>query len=57
MAMGIQNLDALDLRAFTGSVESYIEREKPAIVIFMYNPGLLEENIDWDSHKDLFDLR
>ena len=56
MAMGVERVDQLDLRYFTGSVEAYIEQTKPDIVIVMYTPSAIEE-IDWSTHKSTFDFR
>ncbi|MDR3170303.1 MAG: hypothetical protein LBU17_01600 [Treponema sp.] len=38
-ACGVENIDSIDLRNFTGSVRSYIEQTKPDMVIVMYNTG------------------
>ena len=55
LAMGIKNVDAIDLRWFTGSLRSYISQEKPDAVIIAYQsvPG----SIDYSRHNDLFDFR
>lgn len=44
---GVQYVFSIDLRHFTGSVKSFIETEKPNIVIVMYHsgvPGRIEES-------------
>ena len=37
VALGIEYTDEIDLRHFTGSVETFIQTEKPDIVIVVYN--------------------
>lgn len=37
LALGVSEVDMLDLRHFTGSVKTYIEKEKPDVVIVAYN--------------------
>ena len=37
VALGIEYTDEIDLRHFTGSVETFIRTEKPDIVIVAYN--------------------
>lgn len=56
MAMGVERVDQLDLRYFTGSVEAYIKETQPDVVIVMYTPSAIEE-IDWSTHKSTFDFR
>lgn len=56
MALGAERVDQLDLRYFTGSVETYIKETQPDIVIVMYTPSAIEE-IDWGSHESTFDFR
>ena len=56
ISLGTKNVHALDLRHFTGSLETYIDTEKPDIVIVssvVTNGG----KIYWSSHKDSFDFR
>lgn len=52
LAMGIKNIDYLDLRNFTGSVQSYIEQNKPDMVLVMYNPTMLDI-----TNRKVFDFR
>ena len=56
LALGIRNLEMLDVRHFTGSVETYIEEHKPAVVIVM-ETGAMNSPIDWSTHKDKYDFR
>ena len=42
LAMGIQYVDSLDLRHFNGSLHNYIEKEKPDMVIVLYNADMLQ---------------
>jgi len=46
----------LDLRHFTGSVETFILDTKPDAVIVMYPPDNVHE-INWETHEDTFDFR
>lgn len=57
MALGIQSIDSIDLRYFTGSLESYIEESEPDMVIVMYNAGEVSEDVEYLTHTDLFDFR
>ena len=57
LALGLKNLESMDLRYFSGSLESYIRENKPDVVIVLYNPGEISGKIDWSSHRDLFDFR
>lgn len=54
--MGIKHLVVLDVRCFTGSVETLICKEKPDVVLLMYTPNY-EGEIDWKKHKAKFDFR
>jgi hypothetical protein len=52
VGLGVEHVELLDLRYFTGSVETYIEQHKPDIVIVMYNPDAITA-----SHRVLFNFR
>jgi hypothetical protein len=41
LSIGIENLDIVDLRYFTGSIKSYIEKHIPDTVVIMYNPSVI----------------
>ena len=56
LALGVKNIDIIDMRHFTGSLRSYIKETKPDMVIMAYNIGAYR-GIDWRSHKDMFDFR
>lgn len=43
LAMGIQYVDAIDLRYFDGSLQTYIETEHPNAVVVIYNSGMLND--------------
>ena len=43
LAMGIQYVDAIDLRYFDGSLQTYIEAEHPDAVVVIYNSGMLND--------------
>lgn len=56
LALGVNRLDCIDLRAFNGSLESFIYKNGPYdAVILVY--GLLPEEVNYDTHEDLFDFR
>lgn len=55
LAMGIKYVDSLDIRHFTGSVQTFIDTTQPDIVIVMYNPTILTPNTD--AHIEAFDFR
>ena len=57
LGLSIQEVDAIDLRHFDGSLRSYIETEKPDIVVLAYNLGSLTDKIDLAKHDNLFDFR
>ena len=55
VSIGVKYVDSLDLRHFTGSVMSFIEKNKPDAVIVLYNPNSIKS--DGDLHKAPFDFR
>lgn len=58
LALNVRSLDVIDLRAFTGSLRTFIQKNKPDIVIVLYNPSSeSKKTIQWDSHTDPFDFR
>lgn len=57
MALGATEVDTLDIRHFTGSVQAYIKESQPDMVLVMYYPAELKDNVDWATHKDPFDFR
>ena len=57
LALCEKEVDALDLRQFTGSVETYIEEMNPDIIIVMYTASDIGGEIGWDSHRSKFDFR
>lgn len=57
LALGLKNLEAMDLRYFDGSLESYIRENQPDLVIVMINAGEISGKINRDSHRDLFDFQ
>lgn len=56
LGMGVKHLVIVDVRAFTGSVETLIQKEKPDVIFAMYTP-IYEGEIDWRKHQDKFDFR
>jgi hypothetical protein len=57
LALGMENIEVLDLRAFNGSVRSYIKQNRPDTVIIMYNPTFITGDVDYINSRDLFDFR
>ena len=55
LALGMERLIALDLRAFTGSVHACLQQERPDAVILIYT--ISEFNWDEMNQKSLFDFR
>lgn len=56
LTMGMKHLIMVDVREFTGSIETLIKKEKPDVVMVMYSPRYMGE-IDWTKHRDQFDFR
>ncbi len=56
MSLGIEYTDMLDLRDFSGSVESYINQTEPDIVVILYNPTSIE-TVKESGHTGTFDFR
>lgn len=54
VALGVGYVDSLDIRSFTGSVQSFIEESKPDAVMVLYNPSSIKT--DGDYHKIEFDF-
>lgn len=57
LSLGCRQVVALDIRHFTGSVETFIHEEKPDLVMVMYTAGDYDKKIDWTTHTDEFDFR
>ena len=55
VSLGVKHIDVLDLREFTGSVQTFIEKNRPDAVIVFYNPSSIKS--DGDAHKYTFDFR
>lgn len=57
MALGIEYVSAIDLRYFTGSLQSYIKEYQPDVVIVLYTGvGEIDEK-EYASHTSLWDFR
>lgn len=58
IALSNESTHSLDLRHFTGSVQSYIEQYQPDIVIVAYNPSVFVDSsqIETISHTNMFDF-
>lgn len=57
LALGLRELETMDVRYFTGSLETYIREHQPDLVIVMYNAAEISGKIDWSSGNNLFDFR
>lgn len=57
LSLGCRQIVALDIRHFTGSVETFIQKEKPDLVMVMYTAGDYYQKVDWTTHTDEFDFR
>ncbi|MBQ7692292.1 MAG: hypothetical protein IJT29_01650 [Oscillospiraceae bacterium] len=59
LSLGVRRLDSLDVRHFTGSVQTFVEETKPDVVMVLYNPGSVYNPSvsELKSHKATFDFR
>ena len=48
LALGVRRVDSIDLRNFNGSLKSYIERERPDIVVVLYYSGSIYDKRKYD---------
>ncbi|MBE6909134.1 MAG: hypothetical protein E7474_06135 [Ruminococcaceae bacterium] len=55
VSLGVRYVDSLDLRNFTGSVQTFIEENKPDAVIVLYTADNIR--IKSDPHRETFDFR
>ena len=57
LALGIENVEEIDLRHFKESLKDYILSNKPDVLILAYNCNVFNNFVDWDTHSDIFDFR
>ena len=57
LALEVRQLDLLDLRYFTGSVQSFIEQHHPDVVLVLYFNAEYSNEMELTKHRDLFDFR
>lgn len=57
MALGVETLYSMDMRFFSGSLQSFIEQKQPDLVIVMYYAGTLQETVNYGTHDSPFDFR
>ena len=57
LALCESEVDSLDLRHFTGSLENYIRTFDPDIVVVLYNAENIGRTVDRTTHTDMFDFR
>lgn len=48
LALGVHQIDSIDLRSFTGSLQSYLSQNTYDLVIMDNNPGMIAEDALWD---------
>lgn len=56
LALCESEVDSLDLRHFTGSLENYIRTFDPDIVMVLYNAENIGRTVDRTTHTDMFDF-
>lgn len=44
MALGVKQVNVIDLRAFNGSIRNYVKKEKPDLIIVMYNASAFNDD-------------
>lgn len=57
IAMEIQNVYSIDLRYFTGSIKSFIAKERPDAVVIMYYSTIPGRDATAKTDKTLYDFR
>lgn len=57
MALGVSDIESIDLRYFNGSLVKYLKESNPDTVIVMYNAGEISDEIDYSTHTDILDFR
>lgn len=57
LALGARQLDTLDLRHFDGSLRTFINKEKPDVVILLYYIEELNNKLDLSTHKNVFNFK
>lgn len=56
LSTALKDVTVMDVRAFDGSVERYIQEHKPDVVI-LSSTIIVGDRIKWGTHKDKFDFR
>lgn len=56
IALGVREVDAVDLRYFTGSVQSLIASKNPDLVVVLYNPGAIADADGAAEHNKLYNF-
>lgn len=58
LSLGVDEIDIIDMRHFTGSLKEYIDESNPNMVIFLCNPSSLPDGeVPRDGHINVFDLQ
>ncbi len=57
LALQTPRLDTIDLRHFNGSLQNYIDQTHPDTVVVLYSIEELNNDVEYKSHKNLFDFR
>ena len=56
LGLGVRDITVVDLRYFYGSLETLISKERPDVVLVLYNPGMLSERVD-SSYNNIWNFR
>ena len=56
LALCESEVDSLDMRYFTGSLENYIQTYDPDIVMVLYNAENIGGKIELTTHTNMFDF-
>ena len=56
LALCEQQVDVLDLRLFSGSVQSYAEQDMLDLVISLYSVSAIDGDLNKHTHKEMFDF-
>lgn len=55
-AEGAEYVDVIDLRWFTGSLETFMKENRPDSVVMIYNPGMLDYRDYRDNHNNPWNM-
>ena len=55
-AQGAEYVDVIDLRWFTGSLETFMQKNEPDSILMIYNPGMLAYRDYRENHRNPWNL-